>query len=164
MGKSTRNACEVSCPRRMISPPSHFSFTPALPLLSSRQVSSWSKVSDATTRSTVAFADLCSSRKLSSRPARQNPGSLSSSLLTCPSHIFCLPCAEKSGLTTTPKEQRNCPTCKSKLPNSYDVVNNLLDPPDDFRASVLAGLSPGTIIECAQKALSFWTYQNAQEQ
>ncbi|KAJ9613322.1 hypothetical protein H2200_003264 [Cladophialophora chaetospira] len=78
-------------------------------------------------------------------------------------HVFCPQCAEKTGLTRTPQEQRRCPTCKSDLPNPHDVVSNLLDPPDDYKASVLAGLDPATIIECAQKALSFWTYQNTQE-
>ncbi|EXJ55405.1 hypothetical protein A1O7_08332 [Cladophialophora yegresii CBS 114405] len=83
--------------------------------------------------------------------------------LTSSRHIFCTHCADKTGLTGTPQEQRQCPACKSDLPNPHDVVRNLSRPPDDYKTSVLAGLDPTTIVECAQKALNFWTYQNTQE-
>ncbi|ETI20948.1 hypothetical protein G647_07291, partial [Cladophialophora carrionii CBS 160.54] len=83
--------------------------------------------------------------------------------LTTARHVFCTDCADKTGLTGTPQEQRQCPNCEADLRHSHDVVRNLLRPPDDYKASVLAGLDPATIIECAQKALTFWTYQNAQE-
>ncbi|EXJ74749.1 uncharacterized protein A1O5_01444 [Cladophialophora psammophila CBS 110553] len=78
-------------------------------------------------------------------------------------HIFCVPCAEKTGLSTAPRDQRRCPVCKTDLPNAHDAVRNLVNPPEDFKTSVLCGLDPATIMECTQRALSFWTYQNAQE-
>jgi hypothetical protein len=43
-------------------------------------------------------------------------------------------------------------------------VRNLVNPPDDYRLTVLAGLDPMTILECTQRAMAFWTYQNTQEQ
>ncbi|KIW82096.1 hypothetical protein Z517_05123 [Fonsecaea pedrosoi CBS 271.37] len=78
-------------------------------------------------------------------------------------HIFCIPCAEKTGLSTAPRNQRRCPVCKTALPNAHDAVRNLINPPEDFKTSLLCGLDPATIMECAQTALSFWTYQKAQE-
>ncbi|KIW63906.1 hypothetical protein PV04_08872 [Phialophora macrospora] len=81
---------------------------------------------------------------------------------TC-AHIFCIHCADSTGLTGAPQEHRRCPTCESELPHPYDVVRNLLRPPDDYKTSVLAGLDPATIVECIQKALNFWTFQNTQE-
>lgn len=38
-----------------------------------------------------------------------------------------------------------------------------LNPLDDYRTSVLSGLSPITIMECASRALAFHTYQTSQE-
>ncbi|KIW87501.1 uncharacterized protein Z519_11824 [Cladophialophora bantiana CBS 173.52] len=84
-------------------------------------------------------------------------------ILTSSRHIFCIPCAEKTGLSTAPRNQRRCPVCKTDLPNAHDAVRNLVNPPEDFKTSVLCGFDPATIVECAQRALSFWTYQNAQE-
>ncbi|OAG34332.1 hypothetical protein AYO21_11512 [Fonsecaea monophora] len=52
---------------------------------------------------------------------------------------------------------------KTALPKAHDAVRNLVNPPEDFKTSVLCGLDPANIMECAQTALSFWTYQKAQE-
>lgn len=38
-----------------------------------------------------------------------------------------------------------------------------LNPSDDYKSSVLAGLRPEIIIEIANRALSFWVYQTTQE-
>ncbi|ORX39895.1 hypothetical protein BD324DRAFT_648515 [Kockovaella imperatae] len=39
----------------------------------------------------------------------------------------------------------------------------LLDPDDAYRSTVLAGLSPATVLDIAAHAMSFWTYQTNQE-
>ncbi|EFQ96961.1 hypothetical protein MGYG_00005 [Nannizzia gypsea CBS 118893] len=81
---------------------------------------------------------------------------------TC-SHIFCLRCASQGGLSQSQITDRQCPACQSSLPNPDDVVSTTLTPTEDYKTSVLSGLDPTTIIECAGRALSFWTYQATQE-
>ncbi|PQE16303.1 e3 ubiquitin- ligase ccnb1ip1 protein [Rutstroemia sp. NJR-2017a WRK4] len=49
------------------------------------------------------------------------------------------------------------------LPNPDDVVITNLNPSEDYKTSVLSGLSPNVVIECAGRALSFWAYQTTQE-
>lgn len=82
------------------------------------------------------------------------------------SHIFCTECASQYGLTNASgrHEHRNsCPACSSNLTNPDDAVISNLNPSDDYKTSVLSGLSPNVIIECASRALSFWAYQTTQE-
>lgn len=62
-----------------------------------------------------------------------------------------------------PQTCRICPACRSQLPNPDDVVISNLHPTEDYKTSVLSGLGPNTIMECAGKALSFWAYQMTQE-
>ena len=81
---------------------------------------------------------------------------------TC-SHIFCLQCADKTGLARSIQAQRQCPACKAPLPNPDDAVTTTLQPTEDYKTSVLSGLDPSTIMECAGRALAFWTYQSTQE-
>lgn len=38
-----------------------------------------------------------------------------------------------------------------------------LNPSEDYKTSILSGLSPTIIIECAGRGLHFWAYQMAQE-
>ncbi|DAA73603.1 TPA_exp: Uncharacterized protein A8136_4632 [Trichophyton benhamiae CBS 112371] len=78
-------------------------------------------------------------------------------------HIFCLRCASQGGLSQSQTTDRQCPACQSSLPNPDDVVSTILTPTEDYKTSVLSGLDPTTIIECAGRALSFWTYQATQE-
>ena len=134
-------------------------------LLLSKAIKQWSNTFDATTKSTAASVVLYHGKKLSLRLAREYSTIRDTDLiLKLGRHVFCPPCAGKTGLRTTRHDQRRCPQCKNSLKNDNDVVSNLLNPPEDWKASVLAGLDPATIMECAQRALSFWTYQNAQEQ
>jgi E3 ubiquitin-protein ligase CCNP1IP1 len=49
------------------------------------------------------------------------------------------------------------------LTNPDDVVVTNLNPTEDYKTSVLSGLSPNVIMECAGRALSFWAYQTTQE-
>ncbi|KAI1499405.1 hypothetical protein F5X99DRAFT_430784 [Biscogniauxia marginata] len=85
-------------------------------------------------------------------------------LVTTCSHIFCPECAARLGLTSQRHEQRNsCPACGTHLTNPDDAVITNLKPTEDYKTSVLSGLSPNVIIECASRALSFWAYQTTQE-
>ncbi|KAI1456622.1 hypothetical protein F4805DRAFT_475763 [Annulohypoxylon moriforme] len=85
-------------------------------------------------------------------------------LVTTCSHIFCLDCADRLGLTGQGHEPRNsCPACGSHLTSPDDAVISNLNPSEDYKTSVLSGLSPNIIIECASRALSFWAYQATQE-
>lgn len=80
------------------------------------------------------------------------------------SHIFCLECAHQLGVTGQTADQRlNCPACKSVLNNADDAVIANLKPSEDYKTSVLSGLSPNIIMECAGRALSFWAYQATQD-
>ncbi|PNY24911.1 NEDD8-activating enzyme E1 regulatory subunit [Tolypocladium capitatum] len=63
---------------------------------------------------------------------------------------------ETSGGTT-------CPACSSQLSKPDDAVITNLNPSEDYKTSVLSGLSPNVIMECAGRALSFWAYQTTQE-
>jgi E3 ubiquitin-protein ligase CCNP1IP1 len=38
-----------------------------------------------------------------------------------------------------------------------------LQPTEDYKTSVLSGLDPTKIMECAGRGLAFWTYQTTQE-
>lgn len=42
------------------------------------------------------------------------------------------------------------------------MVTNL-NPSEDYKTSVLSGLNPEAIMECAGRALSFWSYQMTQD-
>ena len=79
------------------------------------------------------------------------------------SHIFCLRCADDLGLTRAAAGERSCPACNQHLPNNDDAVTTSLQPTEDYKTSVLSGLDPTTIMECAGRAFAFWSYQTAQE-
>ncbi|PYH83625.1 cyclin [Aspergillus uvarum CBS 121591] len=81
---------------------------------------------------------------------------------TC-SHIFCLQCASNLGLSHQTSVDRRCPACQTILVNPDDAVATILNPSEDYKTSVLSGLDPNTIMECAGRALLFWTYQTTQE-
>ncbi|KAH8602068.1 hypothetical protein B0O99DRAFT_561201, partial [Bisporella sp. PMI_857] len=82
---------------------------------------------------------------------------------TC-SHIFCVDCSNRFQLPSGPNGQRPmCPACDMHLTNPDDVVVTTLNPTEDYKTSVLSGLSPNVIMECAGRALSFWAYQTTQE-
>ncbi|POR37416.1 Uncharacterized protein TPAR_02398 [Tolypocladium paradoxum] len=85
-------------------------------------------------------------------------------LVTTCSHIFCLDCVHRLGLAgqETPRGT-TCPACNSQLSKPDDAVITNLNPSEDYKTSVLSGLSPNVIMECAGRALSFWAYQTTQE-
>ena len=78
-------------------------------------------------------------------------------------HIFCLICSENLGLSAPAGAGRACPACQASLPNPDDVVSTQLQPTEDYKTSVLSGLSPNVIVECAGRGLAFWSYQSTQE-
>lgn len=79
------------------------------------------------------------------------------------SHIFCIACSESLGLSALAGNNRLCPACQTSLPNPDDAVLTKLNPTEDYKTSVLSGLAPGTIMECAGRGLAFWSYQSMQE-
>ncbi|KAF4971178.1 hypothetical protein FSARC_1900 [Fusarium sarcochroum] len=83
---------------------------------------------------------------------------------TFDSHIFCIECAQRLGVTAQEADHRNtCPACHSQLTNPDDAVITNLNPSEDYKTSVLSGLSPNIVMECAGRALSFWAYQTTQD-
>ena len=84
--------------------------------------------------------------------------------LICISHIFCADCSRSCQLSDQHEGQgRRCPACDMNLTNPDDVVLTNLNPTEDYKTSVLSGLNPNVIMECAGRALSFWAYQTTQE-
>ncbi|PVF94763.1 hypothetical protein CPB86DRAFT_712559 [Serendipita vermifera] len=76
---------------------------------------------------------------------------------TC-SHCFCVPCAnELFG------NAQVCPACSASLTEPDDIVICSLQPTNDYKTSVLSGLSPGIILQICERAISFWEYQSRQE-
>ncbi|EFQ33147.1 cyclin, partial [Colletotrichum graminicola M1.001] len=85
-------------------------------------------------------------------------------LVTTCSHIFCIECSNNHGLTGPVQERRGtCPACRSQLINPDDAVVTHLNLTEDYKTTILSGLSPNIIMECAGRALSFWAYQTTQE-
>ncbi|KAB8238093.1 uncharacterized protein BDW43DRAFT_297037 [Aspergillus alliaceus] len=78
-------------------------------------------------------------------------------------HIFCSSCASALGLSSATAGGRHCPACQIILVNPDDAIITALKPTEDYKTSVLSGLDPNTIMECAGRALLFWTYQTTQE-
>ncbi|GAB1735863.1 hypothetical protein NU219Hw_g5199t2 [Hortaea werneckii] len=91
----------------------------------------------------------------------RNPLSDRAVVTTC-SHIFCEPCSETLGLAN-PHGARVCPACETHLANPDDAVVTQLNPTEDYKTSVLSGLSPSIIMECAGRGLAFYSYQTTQE-
>ncbi|CAD6571333.1 MAG: hypothetical protein ASARMPREDX12_004322 [Alectoria sarmentosa] len=81
---------------------------------------------------------------------------------TC-SHVFCNACSDELGLTAPAGGNRVCPACRTLLSQPDDAVSTSLHPTEDYKTSVLSGLSPSTIMECAGRGLAFWSYQSTQE-
>lgn len=72
-------------------------------------------------------------------------------------------CADATGLSRSQNAQRICPACNAPLQNPDDVVVAGLNPSEDYKTSVLSGLSPTVIMDCASRSLAFHSYQTSQE-
>ncbi|KFX95592.1 hypothetical protein V490_03766 [Pseudogymnoascus sp. VKM F-3557] len=83
-------------------------------------------------------------------------------IVTTCSHIFCLECANRL-LLANGSNRPVCPACDQHLVNQNDVAKAQLHPSEDYKTSVLSGLNPNTIMECAGRAVNFWAYQTSQE-
>ena len=79
------------------------------------------------------------------------------------SHIFCVPCSESLGLYASGVDIRICPACQNELGNPDDAVVTQLNPTEDYKTSVLSGLNPSLIMECASRGMAFFQYQASQE-
>jgi hypothetical protein len=105
----------------------------------------------------------CTSALSSRHAGRWLTSSLVAGMLTSESHVFCTQCADVTGLSSSQKAHRACPACSNTLPNPDDVVVTGLNPSEDYKTSVLSGLSPTIIMECASRGLAFHNYQTVQE-
>ncbi|KAF1984688.1 hypothetical protein K402DRAFT_422601 [Aulographum hederae CBS 113979] len=87
---------------------------------------------------------------------------------TC-SHVFCEACFDRCQQDLRDNSLRidggirQCPACHTKLVNPDDAVVTNLQPAEDYKTSVLSGLSPTIIMECAGRGLAFFSYQVTQE-
>ncbi|KAF2706852.1 hypothetical protein K504DRAFT_470865 [Pleomassaria siparia CBS 279.74] len=88
---------------------------------------------------------------------------LDRAVVTTCSHVFCTRCADTTGLSRTSNSNRQCPACETQLMNPNDVVVQGLNPSEDYKTSVLSGLSPTVITEVASRGLAFYSYQASQE-
>lgn len=79
------------------------------------------------------------------------------------SHIFCLQCADVLGLARAVNGKRVCPACDTELVEPDDCAVAQLQPATDYKGSILCGLTPSDIMECATKGIAFFTYQTTQE-
>jgi E3 ubiquitin-protein ligase CCNP1IP1 len=103
-------------------------------------------------------------------------------VVTSCSHLFCLTCAQRdfaqakvcpacrvrTNIDISPS--RPAPTCghtnygkKTPVVNDSDLVMTDMNPTEDYKKSVLAGLTPDVIFDIAQRGLVFFTYQMSQE-
>ncbi|XP_053360644.1 E3 ubiquitin-protein ligase CCNB1IP1 isoform X2 [Clarias gariepinus] len=79
--------------------------------------------------------------------------------VTACSHIFC----ERHGSGEFSRTPAICPACSSALSGKLDIVRTELAPSEQYKAMVLVGLRPETVLDISHRALAFWTYQVNQE-
>lgn len=72
-------------------------------------------------------------------------------------------CADTSGLPRSTDANITCPTNGASLYDLDDVVVFGLNPSEDYKTSMLSGLSPTNIMECAGRGLAFYSCQTSQE-
>ncbi|XP_056115279.1 E3 ubiquitin-protein ligase CCNB1IP1 [Rhinichthys klamathensis goyatoka] len=79
--------------------------------------------------------------------------------VTACSHVFC----DQHGSVEFSRTPSVCPACSTMLSGKLDVLRTELAPSEQYKAMVLVGLQPETVLEISHKALVFWTYQVNQE-
>ncbi|KAJ8261584.1 hypothetical protein GJAV_G00155990 [Gymnothorax javanicus] len=79
--------------------------------------------------------------------------------VTACSHAFC----DQHGSGEFSRSPATCPACSSALSGKLDIVRTELAPSEEYKAMVLAGLRPETVLDISSRALAFWTYQVQQE-
>uniref|UniRef100_A0A8C9T6P0 RING-type domain-containing protein n=1 Tax=Scleropages formosus TaxID=113540 RepID=A0A8C9T6P0_SCLFO len=75
--------------------------------------------------------------------------------VTACSHAFC----DQHGSAEFSRSPAICPACSSALSGKLDIVRTELSPSEEYKAMVLAGLRPETVLDISARALAFWTYQ-----
>lgn len=80
-------------------------------------------------------------------------------------HVICIECTQHSGFSIqlNPRTRRNCLVCSAELMGQDDAVLSNLNPSEQYKSNILSGLGPNIIMECAGRAINFWSYQTAQE-
>ncbi|KAI8338800.1 hypothetical protein EDC96DRAFT_523236 [Choanephora cucurbitarum] len=78
--------------------------------------------------------------------------------ITSCSHIFCVECAN-----TTFSKSLVCPACHANLTQNDDIILIELNPSEEYKSSVLAGLKPEVILDISMRAIAFYEYQTSQE-
>ncbi|RZF32609.1 hypothetical protein LSTR_LSTR011056 [Laodelphax striatellus] len=58
---------------------------------------------------------------------------------------------------------RKCAACDSVFNGKYDIVKADLNPSEEFKSMILAGLRPEIILDIASRAISFWSHQMYKE-
>ncbi|KAI7827833.1 hypothetical protein BX661DRAFT_18024 [Kickxella alabastrina] len=71
-------------------------------------------------------------------------------------YIFCMRCAT-GGFRSSPL----CPACQTEM--THHVMTVSLAVTENYKSLILAGLPPLVIMDICSRALSFWSYQAAQE-
>ncbi|KAK3688453.1 hypothetical protein B0T22DRAFT_535637 [Podospora appendiculata] len=84
--------------------------------------------------------------------------SAESNSLVKPYHAICLDCASHHGLNGPGSGPYTCPVCRQPL-SDPEVCKQFLRPSEEWKSVALCGLSPTAVMECAGRALSFWSYQ-----
>jgi E3 ubiquitin-protein ligase CCNP1IP1 len=84
-------------------------------------------------------------------------------VMTACSHIFCLACSDYSTLRSGETAARSRPACGTILDKPFYVTGSILRSTDDYKMSILSGLSPTIITECVNSGMAFWAYQSSQE-
>ncbi|XP_073421109.1 E3 ubiquitin-protein ligase CCNB1IP1 [Dendrobates tinctorius] len=79
--------------------------------------------------------------------------------VTACSHIFC----DQHGSGEFSRSPTVCPACTSTLSSKLDVLRTELNPAEEQKAMMLAGLRPEVVLDICSRALAFWTYQVYQE-
>ncbi|XP_066579017.1 E3 ubiquitin-protein ligase CCNB1IP1 isoform X2 [Amia ocellicauda] len=79
--------------------------------------------------------------------------------VTACSHVFC----DQHGAGEFGRSPAVCPACSNTLSGKLDIVRTELSPSEEYKAMVLAGLRPETVLDISSRALTFWTYQVHQE-
>ncbi|XP_065067775.1 E3 ubiquitin-protein ligase CCNB1IP1-like isoform X1 [Rhopilema esculentum] len=74
--------------------------------------------------------------------------------VTSCSHIFC----DEDGTKQFNKSYK-CPACEANLPGKFDIIRVDLQPAEEYKSMVLAGLKPEIIMEICSRAIAFWSYQ-----
>ncbi|CAO0793698.1 unnamed protein product [Mucor circinelloides] len=82
----------------------------------------------------------------------------SQACVTSCSHIFCVGCAN-----TLFSKALSCPACNTSLSDSEDIILIQLNPTEEYKSSVLAGLKPEIILDICMRAVAFYEYQTSQE-